>query len=73
MQTEASHAPRWTSHEITSLSRASDTSLPCDFTVEDLEAVIKKLKSGRAPRPDKIHPQFAIHQSAKTTSWLVTQ
>ena len=36
---------RWTSREVTSLSRAAtaDTNLSSDFTVEELEAAIKKL------------------------------
>ena len=62
----------WTSREVTSLSRAdsADANLSSDFTVEPLEAVIKKLKSGKAPGRDNIHPEFVIHQSAKTTAWL---
>ena len=63
---------RWTSREVTSLSRAAtaDTNLSSDFTVEELEAAIKKLKLGKAPGRDNIHPEFVIHQSAKTTAWL---
>ena len=63
---------RWTSREITSLSRAAtaDANLSSDFTVEELEAAIKKLKSGKSPGRDNIHPEFVIHQSAKTTAWL---
>ena len=62
----------WTSREVTSLSRAAtaDANLSSDFTVEELEAAIKKLKSGKAPGRDNIHPEFVIHQSAKTTAWL---
>ena len=63
---------RWTSREVTSLSRAAtaDTNLSSDFTGEELEAAIKKLKSGKAQGRDNIHPEFVIHQSAKTTAWL---
>ena len=63
---------RWTSREVTSLSRAAtaDANLSSDFTVEELEAAIKKLTSGKAPGRDNIHPEFVIHQSAKTTAWL---
>ena len=63
---------RWTSSEVTSLSIAatSDANLSSDFTVEELEAAIKKLKSVKAPGRDNIHPEFVIHQSAKTTAWL---
>ena len=62
---------RWTSRE-SSLSRGAiaDANLSSDFTVEELEAAIKKLKSGKAPGRDNIHPEFVIHQSAKTTAWL---
>ena len=61
-----------TSREVTSLSRAAtaDANMSSDFTVEELEAAIKKLKSGKAPGRDNIHPEFVIHQSAKTTAWL---
>ena len=63
---------RWTSREVTSLSRAAtaDANMSSDFTVEELEAAIKKLKSGKAPGRDNIHPEFVIHKSAKTTAWL---
>ena len=62
---------RWTSREVTSLSGATaDANLSSDFTVEELEAAIKKVKSGKVPGRDNIHPEFVIHQSAKTTAWL---
>ena len=71
MQAETGFA-RWTSRDVTSLSRAAtaDVNLSPDFTVEELEAAIKKLKSGKAPGRDNIHPEFVINQSAKTTAWL---
>ena len=60
---------RWTSRGVTSLSRAAtaDANLSSDFTVEVLEAAIKKMKSGKAPGRD-IHTDFVMHQSAKTTT-----
>ena len=61
---------RWTSREVTSLSRAAtaDVNLSSYFTVEELQAPIKNLKSGKAPGRDNIHPEFVIHQSAKTAA-----
>ena len=66
------HFARWMSREFTSLSTAAnaDANLSSDFIVEELETAIKKLKSGKAPGRDNIHPEFFIHQSAKTTAWL---
>ena len=63
---------RWTSREVTSLSIAAtaDANLSSEYTVDELEAAIRKMKSGKAPGRDNIHPEFVIHQSAKTTAWL---
>ena len=63
---------RWTPREVTSPSRAANAyaNLSSDFTVEELETAIKKLKSGKAPGRDNIHPEFGIHQSPKTNAWL---
>ena len=57
---------RWTSREVTSLSRAAtaDADLSSDFTVEELEVAINKLKS---PGRDNIHPEFVTHHGANTT------
>ena len=43
----------------------TSTCMPCDVTVEEIEAAIKKLKSGKAPGHTT-----SIHQSAKATAWL---
>ena len=44
--------------------------IPISNEIEELEAAIKKLKSGKSPGRDNIHQEFVIHQSAKTTAWL---
>ena len=43
----------------------TSTCMPCDVAVEELEAAIKKLKSGKAPGHTT-----SIHQSVKATAWL---
>ena len=59
---------RWTSREVTSLSRAAtaDASTSSDFTVEELEAAIKKLKSGKAPG----HPPRVRHSPKRKDNCL---
>ena len=61
-----------TSREVSSLSRAAsvDANLSGDFTAAELSAVINKLKPGKAPGRDNIHPEFVIHQSTTTYAWL---
>ena len=63
---------RCTLRECASFSRATtaDANLSSDFTVDELEAAIKKLKLGKAPIRDNIQPEFVIPQSTKTTAWL---
>ena len=36
----------------------------------ELRAAIKKLKPGKSPGRDNIHPEFVIHQSERTSHWL---
>ena len=48
-----------------------DANLSGAFTsTAELQAAIGKLKQGKAPGQDYIHPEFVTHQSAKTSVWL---
>ena len=60
------------SREISALTRADsvDANLSGNFTLEETSAAITKLKPGKSPGCDNIHPEFIIHQSATTTRWL---
>ncbi|KAJ4934407.1 hypothetical protein JOQ06_007202 [Pogonophryne albipinna] len=59
-------------------SELSTTSLPsitapaiyAEFTAEELSEAMSKLKPGKSPGRDNIHPEFVIHQSTTTTGWL---
>ena len=63
---------RLTSHEASALSRAAsvNANLSGEFTPTELRDAISKLKQGKAPGPDNIHPEFVIHQSERTSTWL---
>ena len=63
---------RSTSHEVSSLSRAAsvNANLSGDFTPAELNDAMAKLKQGKAPGSDNIHPEFVIHQSEITSAWL---
>ena len=63
---------RLTSREVSSLSRATsaNANLSGDFTTSELRDAISRLKQGKAPGHDNIHPEFVIHQSATTSAWL---
>ena len=63
---------RLTSREVSSLSRAAsaNANLSGDFTTSELRDAISRLKQGKAPGHDNIHPEFEIHQSATTSAWL---
>ncbi|KAL7845705.1 hypothetical protein AOLI_G00238970 [Acnodon oligacanthus] len=51
-------------------SVSADVNLSGDFTAAELSAAINKLKPGKSPGQDNIHPEFVIHQSDKTSRWL---
>ncbi|KAJ3595358.1 hypothetical protein NHX12_004662, partial [Muraenolepis orangiensis] len=41
-----------------------------DFTPAELKDVMAKLKQGKAPGSDNIHPEFVTHQCEITSAWL---
>ena len=65
---------RLTSHEVSALSRAdsANANLSGRFSPTELRDAISKLKQGKAPGPDNIHPEFVNHQSEATSAWLCT-
>ncbi|KAJ4938228.1 hypothetical protein JOQ06_002853 [Pogonophryne albipinna] len=52
------------------LSVTVDSNLSGDFTVDELSEAISKLKPGKSPGRDNIHPEFVTHQSTTTSGWL---
>ncbi|KAJ3598698.1 hypothetical protein NHX12_002200 [Muraenolepis orangiensis] len=44
--------------------------LTTEFTAEELSEAMSKLKPGKSPGRDNIHPEFVIHQSTTTSGWL---
>ena len=54
------------------LSRApsADADTSGAFTSAELRAAIDNLKQGKSPGQDNIHPEFMIHQSETTSTWL---
>ncbi|KAI4827516.1 hypothetical protein KUCAC02_030905, partial [Chaenocephalus aceratus] len=63
---------RLTSREVSCISGAAsvDSNLSGEFTAEELSEAMSKLKSGKSPGRDNIHPEFVIHQSTTTSGWL---
>ncbi|KAM3864710.1 putative RNA-directed DNA polymerase from transposon X-element [Diretmus argenteus] len=63
---------RLTSCEVSCISRATsvDSNLSGVYTTEELSEAMSKLKPGKSPGRDNIHPEFVIHQSTKTSRWL---
>ncbi|KAI4833215.1 hypothetical protein KUCAC02_016129, partial [Chaenocephalus aceratus] len=63
---------RLTSCEVSSILGADsvDSNLSGDFTADEISEAISKLKPGKSPGRDNIHPEFVIHQSSTTSGWL---
>ncbi|KAL7879143.1 hypothetical protein AOLI_G00101170 [Acnodon oligacanthus] len=49
---------------------SADANLSGAFTAAELSVAINKLKLGKSPGQDNIHPEFVIHQSDRTSRWL---
>ncbi|KAJ3594762.1 hypothetical protein NHX12_004069 [Muraenolepis orangiensis] len=47
-----------------------NANLSGDFTPAELKDVMAKLKQGKAPGSDNIHPEFVTHQCEITSAWL---
>ena len=54
------------------LSRAQgcNSNLFTDFTAPEIEQATQRLKTGKAPGVDIIHPEYIKHQGKKATEWL---
>lgn len=63
---------RQTSREVSCILRAAsvDSNISGDFTEDELSEAMSKLKPGKSPGRDNIHPEFVIHQSTTTSRWL---
>lgn len=63
---------RQTSVRVHELLRAPgcDSNLSNNFTTQELELVIQRLKTGKAPGIDGIHSEYMKHQGKKATDWL---
>ncbi|KAI4804790.1 hypothetical protein KUCAC02_026405, partial [Chaenocephalus aceratus] len=63
---------RLTSREVSCISGAAsvDSNLSGEFTAGELSEAMSKLKPGKSPGRDNIHPEFVIHQSSTTSGWL---
>ena len=47
-----------------------DFDLCSDFTVDEMQQALRSLKSGKAPGPDSIHPEFLMHLGTECQNWL---
>ena len=47
-----------------------DFDLCSDFTVDDMQQALRSLRSGKAPEPDSIHPEFLMHLGTECQNWL---
>ena len=63
---------RQTTSKVRDLCRApsADSDLSRDFTLVEMTSAMRKLKSGKSPGPDNIHPEFILHQGPKLLEWL---
>ncbi|KAJ3605357.1 hypothetical protein NHX12_027404 [Muraenolepis orangiensis] len=52
------------------MAASVNANLSGDFTPAELKDVMAKLKQGKAPGPDNIHPEFVTHQCEITSAWL---
>ena len=47
-----------------------DLVLCSDFIVDEMQQALRSLKSGKAPGPDSIHPEFLMHLGTECQHWL---
>ena len=47
-----------------------DSDLCSEFTVDEMQQALRTLKSGKAPGPDSIHPEFLMHLGTECQNWL---
>jgi len=51
-------------------SPSIDQGLYSYFSNDEIIVAFKTLKSGKAPRPDNLHPEFFLHLDEKCYRWL---
>ena len=51
-------------------SPSTDQNLCNDFSTNEVMVAIKTLKTGKAPGPDNLHPEFFLHFDDKCFEWL---
>ena len=63
---------RKTSARVHKLFRAQgcNSNLSTDFTTPEIEQAIQRLKTGKVPGVDSIHPEYVKHQGKKATNLL---
>ena len=49
---------------------SADGYLCQEFSSNEMSAALKTMKSGKAPGPDDIHPEFILHLRNSATNWL---
>ena len=50
----------------------ADANLTSDFTLSEIASAVKALKSGKAPGPDKLHPEFFLNMHPNCLAWLAS-